>query len=493
MKMHGELYQKYEKICAYLFMIVMAVSLGVVMYLGRYNHPTGDDYYYGVETGKVWAETGNIALTFKEAAKGVAYEYVNWQGTYSAMFLMYLPPNIFGEGAYKLVTCVILLLYMAGVFYLMKPVICTVLKGSGYMWCAVAAAFVILTIQTVPFKGESMYWYNGAMYYTGYFAMTLVFFGMMIRYLLSGKKRYVVLMALEAVFLAGGNYVSLLPALLISCLVTALLIGKHSKKSIPVAVITFLMLAGLFVSAAAPGNQMRESGLWEMSAGAAIMKALLQGISYMEAWIDRWWIMTAIILTPFFWHTYKNIRFEFKLPIVAAAFIYGIFCSMSCPTFYAMNSTGPARVLAIIYYGFMLFSLMAYYYILGYLYRYFEAVKLRAEVQNLAKAKRFVPHMLAATVFVYLAFMQIYSGAFRECTAVKAFQLLRNGEAAAYEQEYQERLKVLRDDTVQDVVFMPYENQPDMLFVGDFQGYTDNVNNQKVAEYFGKNSIMVQY
>jgi hypothetical protein len=178
---------------------------------------------------------------------------------------------------------------------------------------------------------------------------------------------------------------------------------------------------------------------------------------------------------------------------VAAVFIYGIFCSMSCPTFYAMNSTGPARVLAIIYYGFMLFSLMAYYYILGYLYRYFEAVKLRAEVQNLTKAKQFVPHMLAAAVFVYLAFMQIYSGTFRECTAVKAIHLLRNGEAAAYEQEYQERLKILRDDTVTDVVFMPYENQPDMLFVGDFQGYTDNINNQKVAEYFGKNSIMVQY
>jgi hypothetical protein len=32
-----------------------------------------------------------------------------------------------------------------------------------------------------------------------------------------------------------------------------------------------------------------------------------------------------------------------------------------------------------------------------------------------------------------------------------------------------------------------------MLFVGDFQGDTDNINNQKVAEYFGKNSVMVQF
>jgi hypothetical protein len=160
-----------------------------------------------------------------------------------------------------------------------------------------------------------------------------------------------------------------------------------------------------------------------------------------------------------------------------------------------MNSTGPARVLAIIYYGFMLFSLTAYYYVLGYLYRYCEAVKMKTEIQNEIKTKvnHYAPHMLAAAVFVYLAFIQLYSGEFSECTAIKAYNLLKNGEAAAYEQEYQERLKLLRDDTVKDVVFMPYENQPDMLFVGDFQGDTDNINNQKVAEYFGKDSIMVQY
>jgi hypothetical protein len=492
MKPHEKLYEKYEKIGAYVLTAVMAISLGVIIYLGRFNHPTGDDYYYGVATAKVWSDTGNIFLTVKEAAKGVAYQYVNWQGTYSAMLLMHLPPNIFGEGAYKLVTGVILLLYTFSVFYLLKPVIKACLKGSSYMWCAVSSAFVILTIQTVPFKGESMFWYNGAMYYTGYFAVTLTFFGMLIRYLISDRKIYVPVMAVAAVFLAGGNYVSLLPALIICCMVTAVLLVKHSHKSVPVGIITCLMLAGLLVSAAAPGNQMRESGLWDMSAGKAVLESLVQGISYMEAWIDRWWLMSAIILTPFFWHTYKNVNLKFAYPIPVTVFIYGIFCSMECPTFYAMNSTGPARVLAIVYYGFELFSLAGYYYILGYLYRWCEAGKFSYTFDE-TKKYRYAPQLLAAAVFLYLAFMQLYSGQLRECTSYKAINLIRSGEAAAYEQEYQDRLAVLRDDTVKDVVFSPYTYQPDMLFVGDFQGSTDNVNNQKVAEYFGKNSLMVQY
>ena len=89
---------KLEKITAYILLCITIASLLPVMYLGRYNHPTGDDYYYGAETRAVWEETGNIAETVAEAARRTAVQYRIWQGTYSALFLMHLPPNIFSEG-----------------------------------------------------------------------------------------------------------------------------------------------------------------------------------------------------------------------------------------------------------------------------------------------------------------------------------------------------------------------------------------------------------
>lgn len=492
------MYQKYEKIVSYGLLFLLGASLLLLMYLGRYNHPTGDDYYYAGTTKRVWNETGSIFAVIGEAAKGVAHEYVHWQGTYSAMFLMYLPPNVFGENGYRLVTAVILLLYTGGVFYLLKPILCGALRGSPHLWRSASSAFVLLTIQTVPFQGESYFWYNGSMYYTGFFAATLFFFGALLRYVLTGRKGYLPVMALLSLFLAGGNYVSLLPCILLTVTASALLLKKRSKKGIAIGIMAVLLLGGLAVSALAPGNQVRQDGLWDMSVTKAILKSLLQGLSYLWAWLRGWWFMTAILLTPFFWRTYPKITFSFRYPVLVLGYLYGIFCSMSCPTFYAMNSTGPARALAIVYYGFMLFTLMGYYYLLGWFYRWQSRRAEERSGKKLPDHKRkvpggkWVPCILAGSMILLFLF-QTAAGEFARCSSVKAARILLSGEAYGYEQEYQERLCVLKDPSVQDVVFLPYEHQPEMLFVGDFTGDAENENNVRIARYFNKNSIRVQY
>jgi len=479
------MYRKYEKICSAILLILMCVSLIILMYVGKYNHPTGDDYYYGAVTGKVYQETGSLWETVKAAAEGVAYQYYNWQGTYSAMFLMYLPPNIFGEDAYKLVTTVILLLFAGGMFYFLKPILMDILGMTcgGFFVCA--AASVMLCVQTVQFAGESYFWYNGSMYYTGYFSVTLFFMGILGRFLISSHKRYVPAMMFLAVFLAGGNYVSLLPCILITCTVSVLLFIKRSKKVFPVGAAAIFMIAGLFVSAAAPGNLMREEQIWEMSALKAILKSIRQGVVYMGAWGGIWWLITAVLITPCLWNAYekKKIKFGFRYPVIVAAYLFGIFCSMSCPTFYAMNSTGPARAVAIVYYGFIIFSLSVYAYILGALHNRFASgshgsLKLWGA---------------GAAAIILLIVIQVISGNLRKCNAAEALHIIASGEGVQYDKEYKERMAILEDDTISDVVFKPYTVQPKMLYVGDFTDDADNENNVQIARYFDKNSVMVDY
>lgn len=487
------MYERYEKISSYILMGLMAVSLLVLMYLGLYNHPTGDDYYYAVTTKRALEETGSVWQMMGAAARGVADQYVRWQGTYSAMFLMHLSPNVFAEGGYKVVTALILFLYTGGVFYLFKPILCHILKGSKYMWCAVSATFVLLTIQTVPFKGESFFWYNGSMYYTGYFAITLFFFGAMCRYLLTGRKYYLPILSLGAVFLAGGNYVSLLPAILITAAIGDALIRKRSQEAWSISLVVILMIAGLIVSAAAPGNQVRgEGSVGDIAAFKAILLSIWQSLSYLEAWINRWWLMAAIGLTPFFWKTYKRIEFKFSYPVLTVAFIHGIFCSMSCPTFYAQGSTGPARVMAIVYYGFMLSTLVNYYYILGWVHRWWQKrVTVHAVPAGKGSLQNWAPQIVTAGVVIYLFICQVYAGEWEACSSVQAAKILVSGEAAAYEQEYLERLEILQDESVRDVIFSPYEHQPAMIYVGDFTSDVTNENNVEIAKYFNKNSIKV--
>lgn len=482
------MYKKYEKISCYTLLIIMILGLLPIMYLGRYNHPNSDDYYYGINPRRVLAEGGGLGGVLREAAKGVAYEYNHWQGTYSAIFLMYLPPNMFGDEFYHFVPTFLLLAYTGAVFWLLKPVVCIWLKGSRYLWCGLSSAFVFFTVQLVPFKLEAFFWHTGAMYYTGFFAATLFFFGLLFRYLISGKRIFIPLLMLLAVFLAGGNYVTLLPSMLIICTMTVGLIRKRSAKGFVTGAAVLLMLAGLAVSASAPGNWVRGDELGDMSALKAIVKSLVQGGAYLSIWLNRWWLMAAIVLTPLMWHTYGSIALRFRYPLIVVGYLYGIFCAMFCPTIYAMNSAGPDRALAAMYYSCIGFSLLAYYYLLGYFYRWWEARGgiLKGEP---AGSAGHAPLLLAAGVFVLLALMQVW--ALGDSTGLRALYFLYNGEAAAYDREYRERLAVLQDDTVRDVVFAPYEHRPDMLYMSDLTEDPEAEDNRNLAEYFHKDSVIV--
>ena len=215
----------------YIFLAILLLSLIPLIWLGRYNYPTGDDYYYGAETHLVWQQTGSIIQTLDAACAGVADSYQIWQGTYSALFLMYLAPNVFSNTAYHLVTFVILLLLCGGIFYLLCPLFRRFLPGTCGEWITVSSILSFLCIQTVEFQCDSFYWYNGSMYYTGFFAVTLFFLGTLFRYLDNGKRILLLPLLLFAVFLGGGNYVSLLPCMLLSVTITLLLLLQKNKKA----------------------------------------------------------------------------------------------------------------------------------------------------------------------------------------------------------------------------------------------------------------------
>ncbi len=514
------MYRKYERLAAGVLFTILIISLLPVMYLGRYNNPTGDDYYYGVETHLTWKETGSISQTVGEALKGVAYDYETWQGTYSAMLLMRLAPNVFSEAAYKWVTCILLLLLTGGIFFLLKPVVCNVLQGSRSLWVIVASLFTFLCIQTVPNQSETFFWYNGSMYYTGYFAVSLFLFGVVIRYLLKPRGYYVPMLVILAIFLAGGNYVSLLPTLLLLLCLTVLLFWRKKRpQAVVMGITTLLLLTGLVISALAPGNSVRQSDMWRIPAWKAILKALLQGIRYTWAWMRGWWLLAALLLTPFFWQNVKKTIWRFRYPLIVIGFVYGIFCSMSCPTFYTMNSTGPARAVAIVYYSFILATFFCYYYLLGWIYQRFAARRaLKKEPgapEQLGQGKeaecgesRETKHgedrkpesagikrrayvtgvsLIAALLIIAIGI----TGELASCTTIKAIKVLATGEAKAYELEYRERLRLLEDENVTDIVLKPFIYKPDMLYVGDLSADSEEPTNQKVAQYFGKNSVAV--
>ncbi len=477
--------QRYEKTLARIMLILLLLSLLPIMYLGRYNHPTGDDYYYGVTTYHERLNGGNIFRILTEAARGVSLEYRQWQGTYSAMFFMYLPPNIWGDWAYRTVTTVMLLSLTGSIFYCLKPLICTLGKGTVHMWIAVSSAAALLCVETVPSQGETFFWYNGSMYYTGFFSLSLIFLGLMLRELTEQKKYRLVLLVALALFLAGGNYVSLLPLMILTIFLTFfLLAAKMRRPALEAGIICIVLLCAFAFNALAPGNSVRQSGMWKIPAWKAVLKSLLQGAMYLRSWIHLWWLAAALCLTPVFWKSYQTSALKFRSPLLAAAFAYGVFCSMSCPLFYTMNSTGPARAVSIIYYGFILCTLFIYYYLLGAFYRMTRTKGM--------PAGRIFPALGIAAIAIVIILQTAYNDIV-PCTTAKAVTLLLNGEAKAYEEEYQKRMQVLKDPAITKVEFAPYIHQPDMLYVGDLSSDSQDPTNRKTAAYFKKESIAILY
>ena len=483
------MYTKREKVVAYFIVALTILSLLPVMYLGRYNYPTGDDYVYGAETVHIWEETDSLAAVLAEAGRGTVDQYFNWQGTYAAIFLMFLSPNIFGFTAYRFVTPIMILLLVSSIFYLLKQIICGLLKAPRELWLVTASLVSFISVHTVPFPGESFFWYVGAMYYTGFYALALFLIGIMLRYLISPRKYHLPLLLFMAVVVGGGTFLALLAAVLVFALLTAGLFLKKSKDAVVSAGVTIVLVVCLLFSITAPGNSVHSNEMWRISAPKAIIKSLLQGVRYLFAWINAWWIITVAIVTPFLWKALKYIQFRFSYPVIFIGLAYGVFCSMSCPTFYTMNSTGPARAVDIVYYAFILFTFGSYGYLLGYLHRLAEEKGLLEKLMQW----RFQMKYAVVTIVLILFGAQIISGGASELTVGKAVNLLVSGEVQAYHEEYQDRLRVLEDPTITEVVFKPFKHQPDMVYVGDMGPNVEDLTNQKVARYFDKVSVRVEW
>lgn len=495
-------FNKYEKYASWFFFVLMLLCLIPMAILGFYNHPLGDDFYYGSIVSTVWQETGNIFQVLKTAFTETIAQYNRWQGTYSAMFLMHLSPNIWGDFFYKLYPTVLLTCFVGGTFYFTHTIVCHVLKASKNLWILITSLLVLTFTQQVPLCGETFYWYNGSMYYTGFLACTFVFWGLLIKSISKPTIWRTVILSLLAIFLAGGNYISLLPTMIMLMLLILyyaylVVIRKSSPKKILISlcIIAFFLFGGFLISAAAPGNAIRQATSTQISPMKAILKAIYQNSRYCIYWNGIWSLLFFIFVTPAYLRIINKCTWKFRYPVIVCGLIFGIYCSTSCPPFYAQNNGGAARVFCLVYYLMILALAMIYFYVLGAFYRLLESKKTWKLAAASPLKKMLLLQSSLVIAFLLLLLVRPWSESYVKPHAVTALQVLSNGEAAYYEEQYQARLAILEDDSILDVTFAPYD-VPDTLvnylYLGDISTDATNHVNKNMATLYGKNSIRIE-
>lgn len=148
-----------------IIILLFILILAPMIYISKYNYPSSDDYTYGIETHKKWNETHSLIEVIKTSIERTKNTFTEWQGSFTAIFLMTLQPSIFGEQYYWLTTILLVGIFVLSNMYLMKVILCDYLKCSRNIFLLVALSLITISMQFVPNAGESFYWYNGSIYF----------------------------------------------------------------------------------------------------------------------------------------------------------------------------------------------------------------------------------------------------------------------------------------------------------------------------------------
>lgn len=130
----------------------------------------------------------------------------------------------------------------------------------------VSTIFALINIQFVRSAYDAFYWYNGAMYYTLYFSLSLCLGALLIAYYQSQSTPKWVIGALTiilALFLGGGNFVSGFGSAAILFTTIAIICIEQKKLPKFLTGVLTVYLAAFAFSILAPGNAFRELAVKE--------------------------------------------------------------------------------------------------------------------------------------------------------------------------------------------------------------------------------------
>ena len=303
-------------------------------------------------------------------------------------------------------------------------------------------------------------------------------------------------------------------------------------------------LCGFAVSCLSPGNRIRGGEAEGYGALKSILLSLYYTLSYpLNQWMN-WAVLLILALAGvIFWMGFTEIEFSeanakaggaaasekagetvrgaaapekagngaqavqlrFAAPFPAAVLAYGIVSCVVTPALYAQGNMDAGRIQSTFWLHAVLVLLLLEWYLVGGLYRRFSKEQNAPAVSCLqnASAVSCLQNASAASclrngaggfVRAILLFFIVFSllavkGNPDFYTGTSAVSELLDGSAAQYGRENEERLRILKNSEEQDSVLPRYTVQPNLLYFEDVSEDPDDWINQKMSEYYGKNSI----
>ena len=345
-----------SKFALFIALGLLIVSLIPLYALGMHAHPAADDYSYGAAAAAAWQETHSFVAVLREARRVTEETYGSWQGNYAAVFLMCLQPAVFGTRWYPLTAVILITAFVLGMLFFFTTALRRLLNaGRAVSWTA-AALVTFCALQFTYAPSDAFYWYNGGIYYTFFFSVSLFLYGLIIIAVKAGKPGVRVAAAAGALplafFTGGGNYSTALYSAVLMCALCVLLFIKKRRSAWTVLVLTAALTAALLLSVFAPGNAIRQADAGE---GAGVLKAFLYSFAYggysladsLSVPVIALWIGLA----PVLYRLAGGTEYRFRHPFLVLLLTFGMYCSQGTALFYARGIRMPPRMSNIIYFS----------------------------------------------------------------------------------------------------------------------------------------------
>lgn len=470
--------------------LALIVILWPLLVIAKYDYPSADDWSFGVNMYR--------AMQAGEGLRGVfhaIYQTLSqnaWEARFSILILSALQPAAFGEHFYRITPYLMIGSVVFSQLLFLGECIKDPKKENRWLLLPIGIPVAMLQVLYCPCPEESFYWYNGSVNYTFVYSLSLIlltlYFEIGIREIGKAKRiLFTVLACLLAILIGGNNFATSVSTMcLLLCLQIVFLICRKDAFR-RTWLITLLETLSVIKCVTSPLTATRLNGNFGGSvANTPIMAILLsfeRTFLNIISWTNLKTLLVLLLILPFLWKAVRKMQYTFRLPGLFTALSFGVYASQATATIYVDGTMGGGRQGAILWYFYVLWMVANVMYWCGWI------AKCDTIVKKAEKTEKYLLRYCTVTGILLAA--AVLFGNVQSTTSYRAYRMWRNGWAQAYGAGWEERLKVLKDDSVKNPVFTPL-NYVELLMYTDLQpegGYTWV--NGACAEYYGKESVTV--
>lgn len=470
-----------HKILLILLIIFFVILIIPILFIGKWNAPSLDDYSYAIGVHNTFLQNGSLIDILKESIKQVQTTYSDWSGLMSSVFLWTLMPASFGEENYFIVPYMMLFSLIIGICFFIVEFYFLFSKNKLY-GLSIAIIILIACTQFLPSPVQAFYWYAGSVCYTFFFGLSLIYYALLIRWL---KKRTntitIVPLLLLSFITASSNFITALATaiLLISLLFLLIILKRDSWKKL--LFITLIFGITFYFVISAPGNNGRKSTDLRLPIIQTIVESFQFALHQIITLNKLSVIALYILLLPILWKIASESTWSFRYPWLVTIYSFCLQASMNSPTIFTDIEIAPGRVENIRYFAMLILFVINIFYWLGWLskgkFRQFGDRFLQMRVYYL---------IFSSAIFLYgLTKIPIY-----RITTLSAVHSYKVGWVGQYKHVYNQRLETLKNPEIQDAVLREYpHNKPFVLYFGDISEDPNDWKNIAMSNFYNKNSV----